>query len=118
MCRLFLILKKDREEHAWQFPQLVHVDPDPAEYPQGTFMPGLRETAEGAMKQFAGAGMQGYFYSHAPQGFYYYPYTEDKGTSFGVRSHIGISLRALRLIKKSHKNVSVIVRRPRYFTTE
>lgn len=80
--RLFLIVKKDRKKYAWQFPQLVHVDPDPTQYHKGN-LPGLRETAEQAMLKFAGDGLKGYFYSHAPQGFYYYPYDDPTNGSFG-----------------------------------
>ena len=123
--RLFLIVKKDREQHAWQFPQVPHVDADPEAPRKGPF-PGVRETAETALLSLAGAsqgcrritwnarsqesmlpcvfsvrvggageGLKGYFYSHAPQGFYYYKYETPKEDSFGVRFHFCISLSAL-----------------------
>lgn len=38
------------------------------------FQPGLRETGEKAVAQCAGKALKGYYYSHAPQGFFYYKY--------------------------------------------
>lgn len=88
--RLFLILKKDRDSHQWHFPQMCHVDPpedeeNPPEDEEFHFKPGLRETAEKAMARSAGDKMQGYYYSHAPQGFYFYRYPEPRNGSIGAK---------------------------------
>jgi hypothetical protein len=82
--RLFLIFKRDREKHTWQFPKKVHADADPKDY-IGKFYPGLRETGEDGVTAYAGPNLKGFYYSHAPQGFYYYKYPTPQGNSFGAK---------------------------------
>ena len=77
---VFLLLKKDREEHAWQFPQGGWIEDD------GT---SLRVTAEREFKEVCGDHMPHYFVSNAPNSFYAYAYPEiaqKKHNAFGAKT--------------------------------
>ena len=76
---LFLLVKKDREEHAWQFPQGGWEEEDGSS---------LRVTAEREFREECGDHMPRYFVSNAPNSFRAYAYPESvqkKHNAFGAK---------------------------------
>jgi len=65
--KLFLIVKKDRKEHAWQFPQGLK---EPSEN-------ALRATAEREFAEECGKNVNVFFNGNAPVHFYTYSYPQE-----------------------------------------
>jgi len=64
--RVYLIVKKTRSEHAWQFPQGLNEKEET-----------LRKTAEREFKEECGSTLKVYFISNAPIGFVWYTYSPE-----------------------------------------
>eukprot|EP01104_Vermistella_antarctica_P013250 TRINITY_DN3983_c0_g1_i2.p1 TRINITY_DN3983_c0_g1~~TRINITY_DN3983_c0_g1_i2.p1 ORF type:complete len:355 (+),score=74.50 TRINITY_DN3983_c0_g1_i2:151-1065(+) len=72
--RLFLVLKKSRAEHKWQFPQ--------APRQKGETM---REAAEASLAEECGTRVKSYFISNAPSSHIEYDYTPEEQKRSGLK---------------------------------
>jgi len=70
---LYLIIKKPRQSHQWQFPQ-GGVKKNEA----------LHETAKRELGEECGSNMQTWFVGCGPIGHYNYPYPPDMANKYGV----------------------------------
>ena len=77
---LFLLVKKDRESHAWQFPQ--------GGWEEDKDGHSLRATAERELKEECGEDLPVYFVSNAPNAMYAYefpPNIQESRNAFGAK---------------------------------